>query len=72
MIVFRTHSQVLNYLKRHKKLEYYHYEGCGCCWETRVLHFNGRRITMHETGEQQGRYYNDITVLGLLRKRRKR
>tara|TARA_R110002126_G_scaffold159053_3_gene306374 strand:+ start:1885 stop:2103 length:219 start_codon:yes stop_codon:yes gene_type:complete len=70
VIVFRTHAQVLNYMKRNRTTNYHQDEGCGCCWQSTSLEYDGARVTIHTSGESQGSVHYDVELIGILRKRR--
>lgn len=69
MIVFKTMSQVNNYLKRHKG--HYNNEGCGCCWSQSSYSFDKKknRLIYSSFGETQGSSYYDVKVIGKIRRK---
>lgn len=71
MIVLKTYSQVVNFLRRmNKKYAYYHSEGCGCCWQQVGVEVDTekRRVLIVSFGEHKGERYTSCEVLAVIKK----
>ena len=63
-IIFNTKSQAMNYVKRHKYLNYYHDEGCGCCYFSGSIFIDGNKVVKFHSITQQGYTKASAIVIG--------
>ena len=61
-----SQSQSKNYFK---KLHSYSYtEGCGCCSNSVTYQIKDNRILSISSGEHQGQYYFNVTIVAKIKK----
>lgn len=66
-IIFNNMSQGKNFVKRQKS--YYHNEGCGCCHYSNYTTIDKKQNVISVfSGEDKGRMFFNVTVLGRIKK----
>lgn len=68
-IVFNTESQAKNYIKRNNHLNYYHNEGCGCCFSHNSLFIDGNKLVKSCIESHQGDFRASAIIIGKIKSR---
>lgn len=69
-ITFNTKKQAKNYVKRNKRLNYSHNEGCGCCFFHSSLFIDENKLVHSNVVSQQGSISASATVIGKIKNSR--
>lgn len=67
-ITFNTKAQALNYIKRNKKCNYYHSEGCGCCFSHGSLSLKENKLLLTKVSSYAGNVSASATIIGKIKK----
>ena len=68
-IIFNTKSQAMNYIKRNKHRNYFHDEGCGCCYFSHSLFIDSDKVIESHSATHQGCTTASAIVIGKIKSR---
>ena len=68
-IIFNTKKQAMYYIKRNNHRNYFHDEGCGCCYFSNSLFIDGNKVVESYSATHQGYTKASAVVVGRIKGR---